>query len=286
MPQAQEFESKALPFVLLQPDSAPEAASGWPLVIFLHGFGANMYDLVSLSTAIDSDHYAYAFPNAPYVVRFASGQFGYSWSAERDGVIPPRPGAPSLEELLGAFLEEVTQQTETPPGQIVLAGFSQGGGLALRYGLPRPDVFAGLACLSGAFRNADQETLLSRLPEQRTQPILVAHGARDPQVRIDVGRATKAFLESVGYTPLYREYEMGHEITPEELRDFTPWLHEVLPTPGAIAASWLRDLSGCVEHQREAAQHDYDAHNHREDRHGPTDQRAADNHVSCPDHRD
>lgn len=219
------IEGKALQYILIRPDDFTPDGS-WPLVIMAHGFGANMYDLANLAPAIDETGYVYAFPNAPYPLEGTGGS-GFSWLLGRPGVSDPPTTSPSLEEMLEAFTTEVTETTGTQPGNIVLSGFSQGGGLSLSHGLLRPDVFRGLAVLSGFFRDA--ELLRPRLPAERTQAIFVAHGRQDPIVAIDSGRATRDFLEAEGYAPAYHEYDMPHTIAPEVLGDLVPWLHATLP---------------------------------------------------------
>lgn len=224
-------EGKALAYVLVKPDGI-ESTAGYPLVVFLHGFGANMYDLASLAPAIDPSGYVYAFPNAPYRVPFGGGQYGFSWGM-RENVEPPPATMPPVDGLIETFLQEVIDQTGAEPGKIVLGGFSQGAGMTLRIGLLRPEIFSGLIVLSGAFRE-DQDEFRQQLPEKRAQPIFVAHGRQDQVITIERGgRQVKAFLESAGYTPLYKEYEMAHEIPPSVVRDLTPWLHETLPPRGA-----------------------------------------------------
>jgi len=225
--QARTIESDPLPYILVTPDGfSPEAK--YPLVVLLHGFGANMYDLTSLAPAIDATGYVYAFPNAPYTVQLGPGITGSSWAFNRPGIEPPPPGSPDVEQLLDAFLADAMKESGAEHGRIVLGGFSQGGGLTLRYGLPRPDVFPALAVLSGFFR--DQETVAPRIPAQHEQSVFIAHGIVDPVVPIDGGRANKAFVESMGYKFEYHEYEgMAHEISNEELRDLTSWLHDALP---------------------------------------------------------
>jgi len=229
-------DAGSLPYVLVQPDGY-EPGLAYPLVVLLHGFGASMHDLVGLAAAIDSTGYLYAFPNAPYSLDLGGGE-AFSWSAGRPDVAPPPAGSATgaprpfddldpVAALLDAFLAELTAATGVPPGQVVLGGFSQGGGLALRYGLPRPATFAGLAVLSGAFIDADG--LRSRLPAERRQPIFVGHGVHDPRIAIERGRETRAFLEAEGYAPVYREYAMAHAIAAAEVADLTAWLHAALP---------------------------------------------------------
>ena len=220
------IEGKALSYVLVKPEGASPAES-CPLVVLLHGFGANMHDLAGLAPAIDSEGYVYAFPNAPYLIQLGAGAHGYSWSRGMPGQPGPPGDAADVDELLDGFLAEVTARTGAQAGRIVLGGFSQGGGLALRYGLPRPETFAGLAVLSGFFRDA--EALRPHLPAERDQAIFVAHGRYDPMVSLEQARQTKGFLEGLRYKPSYHEYDMAHEVSQAVIDDLTPWLHETLP---------------------------------------------------------
>jgi phospholipase/carboxylesterase len=228
--QGRQFEGTALQYILVTPEDFT-ADAGYPLVVMLHGFGANMQDLTSLAPYIDDTGYVYAFPNAPFTVNLGPGYTGYSWMQGRPGMPPPDANPPDVDEMLAVFLSEVMAAAGATPGKVVLGGFSQGGGLTLRFGLPRPEMFAGLAVLSGFFR--DQEAVEKRLPAERKQRIFVAHGTQDSMVSIDGGRATRAFLEGAGYDFEYHEYAMAHEIAPQELEDLKRWLHETLPPHGA-----------------------------------------------------
>lgn len=226
--QARVVEGKSLPYVIVEPEGH-KAGAPYPLVILLHGFGANMYDLAGLSPALASEGYVYAFPNAPYSVDLG-GAVGYSWSMGRPGMPAPPEEGSKPEELLASFVAEVMAETGAEPGKVVLGGFSQGGGMTLRFGLPRAVLFKGLIVLSGAFR--DTPELRDSLPTERSQPIFLGHGTMDQMVPVDRGRTTKAFLEELGYSPEYHEYEMGHEISEEVIFDLQPWLRAVLPPHG------------------------------------------------------
>lgn len=224
--EAQAVEGRSLPYVLVKPEGfSPEA--GYPLFILMHGFGANMRDLAGLSPAIDPDGYVYAFPNAPYRVDLGMGASGYSWALGRPGVEAPPAEGPSVEDMLDGFVEEVSQQVGPEPGRVVLGGFSQGGGLTLRYGLPRAERFAGFAVLSGFFR--DEDEVRSRLATQPKRPVFVGHGRYDQVVPLDRGQGNKAFLEALGYPTTYNEYDMAHSISDAEIHDLSVWLHETLP---------------------------------------------------------
>ena len=218
--ESQVVEGKSLPYVLVKPPGF-KAGDGTPLVILAHGRGASMYDLAGLAPVIDDRGYVYAFPNAPY----SFYGMGWAWVAGQPGVEAPPEGAPSVTELLDGFMQEVLEQTGAERGNIVLGGFSQGGGVTLRYGLPRPDTFRGLMVLSGAFRDSDH----MELPAERNQPIFVAHGTADQVLEVEMGRQTRAYLDAAGYPVTYREYPIAHEISPAEINDIIPWLHETLP---------------------------------------------------------
>ena len=116
------------------------------------------------------------------------------------------------------------------PGQALLLGFSQGGGMTYRCGLGRADKFAGLAAVSATLPDPDE--LVARLPAERNQPIFVGHGRHDQMVSEDTAHSAKAFLESNGYSPDFYLYDMEHEISGEELGDLVPWMASVLPPQG------------------------------------------------------
>ena len=222
--QSEVRQGKGLKYLTVLPDGYnPE--SRYPLVIMLHGFGANMADLAGLAPAINSTGYVYACPNAPIAVDLGFGQVGYAWMSPRGQSTPEEIA--SAERLLGEFFDEVLREFQAAPGRAVLLGFSQGGGMTYRCGLQRQDMFAGLAALSATF--PDPAELEGRLPDDRAQAIFIAHGRYDSLVSADSAARARRFLESAGYSPERREYDMAHEITAEVINDLVPWLAGVLP---------------------------------------------------------
>ena len=222
--EAKRYEGKSLQYLVIQPEGySPEAE--YPLVLLLHGFGASMNDLAGLCPAIDVEGYLYACPNAPLPFQLGPGHVGYGWMPPRgDGTAEDVKRA---EDLLETFFDEVMEQYRVPPGRVVLMGFSQGGAMTYRCGLPRPDKFAGLVALSASM--SDPEELKDRLPSERSQPIFIAHGTYDELASVERARDTRAFLEAQGYLPDYKEYPMGHEISQEVLDDLAPWIKNVQP---------------------------------------------------------
>jgi phospholipase/carboxylesterase len=213
-----------LEYLTVFPDQY-QAGQTYPVIVCLHGFGADMRDLAGLAPAIDATGYLYICPNAPLTVSIGPGYTGRAWY-ERGGNASPAAMERALTALDSLILE-VCNQSQVVPGQVLLLGFSQGGVMTYHYGLPRPHVFAGLVILSGALRNPD--SLLPHLPPSRHQPLFIAHGTEDPLIPIDWGREAVSFLEARDYRPVYHEYPMGHEINSAVLHDLVAWIHHTLP---------------------------------------------------------
>ena len=217
-------EGTGLQYITVVPDDY-NPDSSYPLVIMLHGFGANMQDLAGLAPAINATGYVYACPNAPIPFNLSPGHTGFGWMTPR-GQGAPEEAAKS-EALLSDFFDTVSRQFNVAPGRALLLGFSQGGGMTYRCGLGQAERFAGLAALSATL--PDQDELETRLPEERSQPIFVAHGRYDQMVSEDTAHSAKSFLEGNGYSPEFHIYDMGHEISADVLNDLALWIAGVLP---------------------------------------------------------
>jgi phospholipase/carboxylesterase len=114
-----------------------------------------------------------------------------------------------------------------PSEKIVLAGFSQGGAVALQTGLRYPKPLAGILGLSTLL------TLAEKLPQElspanRSIPIFLAHGSQDTLLPIFLGEMVRDFLESLNYPVIWKTYPMAHAVCPEEIRDISMWLQNVL----------------------------------------------------------
>jgi phospholipase/carboxylesterase len=225
--EAHEHQGSQLKYLTVHPDNY-DPNKKYPMIIMLHGFGANMQDLAGVAPVLHPTGYVYAFPNAPEAMELAPGMIGYSWTHPERRRDPEEDAKTRV--MLNEFFREVMEQYNVEPGNVVLGGFSQGGRMAYACGLGKPDLFAGIMALSAAV--FDTDPLLEQLPAERTQPVFIAHGDVDMTVAVDQARMTKAFLESEGYQPVYNEYPMGHEISRSLLSDMTTWLKDVLPPLG------------------------------------------------------
>ena len=206
-------------------------------VIWLHGLGADGHDfepvVPRLGLAADAG-IRFVFPHAP--VRPVTVNGGMPMRAWYDiaGIGPGyREDLEGLDRSAAAVRALVARESArgVPPGAIVLAGFSQGGAVALHTAVRHPAALAGVMALStylpGSGRLPREATAASR-----ATPILMVHGRRDPVVPFELGEAARDALEAAGYRVEWHAFDMGHEVIPEELRLLGRWLGRVLAGGG------------------------------------------------------
>jgi phospholipase/carboxylesterase len=203
----------SLRYALSVPSGKPDDAE-LPLVFILHGRGADANDLVDIAPLIDSN-YRFIFPNAAEPFEPSPGfTFGYTWfegwPAEHNSFVRSR-------ELLSKFIDEAVARFPTPPGKIVLSGFSQGGMMSLDVGFRTHQKLAGIVVMSGALNEQDPPPLSPDIP------VLMIHGTQDDMIPVLAARRARRMLEQHGVHPEYHEFAMGHYVTPESMavvRDF------------------------------------------------------------------
>jgi phospholipase/carboxylesterase len=215
--------------VELQTGPRPDAA-----VIWLHGLGADGTDFVPVVQVLGLPpglNLRFVFPHAPMrPVTINLGMRMRAWYdiTELGGAQQDEAGIRASQQLLeGLIARERTRGIEAR--RIVLAGFSQGGAIALQTGLRHAERLAGIMALStwlplAGTLAAERHAINAGLP------IFMAHGSEDPMVGIDRAQASRAALEALGYAPEWHEYPMGHEVCPEEIGDIASWLVGALRT--------------------------------------------------------
>jgi phospholipase/carboxylesterase len=168
----------------------------------------------------------FVFPHAPVrPVTINAGMARRAWydvltleGPRREDEAGIRDSARRIEALL---LEEAGRGL--PPARIVLAGFSQGGAMALHVGLRSREPMAGILALSSYLLLADRAAAEAS-PVGRRSPILMAHGTADPLIPLARARESCAALRALGCPVEWREYPMGHAVSPAEIADVAAWL--------------------------------------------------------------
>jgi phospholipase/carboxylesterase len=199
-------------------------------VIWMHGLGADATDFEPIVPMLQlRQPVRFVFPNAPIrPVTINSGMKMRAWydidpraPLAGDGEI--RASAASIGQLL-----ERERERGVPTGRVVLAGFSQGGVIALHLGLRHPVGLAGIMALSTYLH--DPEHLAEEVSFASVDvPIFMAHGLMDPMIPITRAVTSREILSGFGYQVEWREYAMGHQVCPEEINDIAQWLNRIYP---------------------------------------------------------
>ena len=202
-----------LQYVKQVPSGQPDDAE-LPLVIVMHGRGADANDLADIAPYLDHG-YRFLFPNAPRPFEMYPGMsYGYSWF---DGwPAEPKSFRESRQQVLD-FIDQALLQFPTPAGKVIISGFSQGGMMALDTGFRTEKAIAGIVCMSAGLNEPEMP------PFTKKTPVLIVHGTDDEVVPVIHARRTRAVLEEHGIDTTYQEFPMGHHVTEESLslvRDF------------------------------------------------------------------
>ncbi|KXU37468.1 carboxylesterase [Ventosimonas gracilis] len=216
--------------LIIEPSQPADSA-----VIWLHGLGADRFDFEPVARLLGQHLPSTRFilPQAPTrPVTFNMGHAMPSWydilaldGSER--AINPADLEASSETLIA--LINAQQQSGIDSKRIVLAGFSQGGAVVLHTALLRFDEkLAGVLALSTYAPTFNAETQFAE--SKQNLPVLCMHGSEDAVLPISMGRAVYDKLSEQGIKANWRDYPMGHEVRPEQLRDILDWLKNTLPS--------------------------------------------------------
>jgi len=205
-------------------NSGPEPKAA---VIWLHGLGADGHDFEPIVPELKlpaTSGVRFIFPHAPIrPVAINGGAKMRAWydidlRAPLAGDTDIRASAAAIEELID---EQVARGI--PTRRIVLAGFSQGGVIALHLGLRYREPLAGIMALSTYLH--DPEHVIDGISlENAGIPIFMAHGLMDPMIPITRAITSREALRALDYPIEWHEYAMGHSVCLEEIKDIGRWL--------------------------------------------------------------
>jgi phospholipase/carboxylesterase len=198
-------------------------------VVWLHGLGADGHDFEPIVPELGLDPelaVRFVFPHAPAIPVSINGGFVMpAWYDIRDLDLALRHDAEGVRASAARVADLIRRENERgiPCSRIVLAGFSQGGAIALYLGLRLPERLAGLVGLS-TYLVGESSLEREASPANRSVPIFQAHGSFDPMVTCDRGRAAHARLAALGYRVTFQAYPMQHQVCLEEIRDLGAFL--------------------------------------------------------------
>ncbi|NOR79597.1 MAG: alpha/beta hydrolase fold domain-containing protein [Methyloprofundus sp.] len=210
-------------------------ASSTPLysVIWLHGLGADGHDFESIVPELSlnkAEHINFIFPNAPIqAVTINGGMHMRSWydilSASLDREVAVDDIYDSSAQLAHLIQDEVDKGIKTE--NILLAGFSQGGVVALHTGLRYPQKLAGIMALS-TYMPTTEQLKTERAPANNETRIFMAHGTMDPVIHPQIAKDSFSRLKVMDYPISWHEYPMQHSLCLEEINDISAFINRVL----------------------------------------------------------
>jgi phospholipase/carboxylesterase len=199
-------------------------------VIWLHGLGADGHDFEPVVPELRLKRAVrYIFPHAP--IRPVTINMGMRMRAWYDifqfgGGPEDAAGIRASQEILEELIGQETRRGLTPR-QIVLAGFSQGGAIALHTGLRFSERVAGILALS-AYLPLASTVEKEASQANRDVPIFMAHGEFDDIIPLRRAEASRELLARLGYRIEWRAYPMPHSVCAPEIADIAKFLAQVL----------------------------------------------------------
>jgi phospholipase/carboxylesterase len=202
-------------------------------ILWLHGLGADGNDFVPIIDELElpsASRIRFIFPHAPmrpvsinngFVMRAWYDVLNLNFNQPED-----EDGLRDSQRAIEALLERERQRGITPE-RIVLAGFSQGGAMALQTGLRYPERLAGIMALS-CYLPLQQTLVAEAHHVNSATSIFMAHGSQDPIVPLTLAAASRRQLLESGYAVEWHEYPMAHTVCVKEMTDISAWLKRVL----------------------------------------------------------
>jgi len=218
--------SDLLDAIVMETAPSPTAA-----VIWMHGLGADGHDFEPIVPELGlpkAPAVRFVFPHAPIQpVTINGGMRMRAWydvtGDGRQDAAGIRASRTRIESLIGR-----ERAQGIPARGIVLAGFSQGGAIALQTALRHGERLGGVLALS-TYLPLPDTVEREASPVNRDLPIFMAHGRQDPVIPLSLATRSRDTLVSLGYGVEWHDYTMPHSVCAEEIADVARWLRAVLP---------------------------------------------------------
>ncbi|MBC7643205.1 MAG: alpha/beta fold hydrolase [Flavobacterium sp.] len=193
-----------------------------PLLLLLHGYGSNEEDLFSFASELPDNYYVVSV-RAPYDMQYGS----YAWYAINfdagENKFSDVEQAKKSRDLIADFIEDLVEKYPISSDNVTLIGFSQGCILSYAIALSYPEKIRRVVAMSG-YLNPEmlqQNYLKNNLSNLK---FFVSHGTADQVVPVEWGRKAKPFLDNLRIETVYKEYPIGHGVSPQNFHDFKEWL--------------------------------------------------------------
>lgn len=193
-----------------------------PLLLLLHGYGSNDSDLFSFASELPDEYYVIS-ARAPYDLQYGS----YAWYAINfdadQNKFSDHDQAILSRDLVVKFIEELKVKFPIDSSNITLIGFSQGSILSYSIALSYPNIVQRVGALSG-YLNLDINSENYQNNDFSNLKIFASHGTVDQVIPVEWARKTDPILKSLGINSTYKEYPIGHGVSPQNFFDLKDWL--------------------------------------------------------------
>lgn len=193
-----------------------------PLLLLLHGYGSNDEDLFSFASELPEEYYVVS-ARAPYDLIYGS----YAWYAINfdadENKFSDIAQAVESRDRIACFIDELIQKYPIDPHKVTLIGFSQGSILSYAVALSYPQKVQQVVAMSG-YINPEMATENYRQNDFSKLRIFASHGSADQVIPVDWARKVKPFLDGLNIENTYKEYPVGHGVSPQNFFDFRNWL--------------------------------------------------------------
>jgi phospholipase/carboxylesterase len=195
-----------------------------PLLLLLHGYGSNEADLFSFANELPEEYYVIS-ARAPYDLQFGS----YAWYAINfdadQNKFSDHDQAVLSRDLVVKFIEELKVKFPIDTSNITLIGFSQGSILSYSIALSYPNIVQRVGALSG-YLNLDINSDNYQNNDFSNLKVFATHGTVDQVIPVEWARKTDPILQSLGINSTYKEYPIGHGVSPQNFFDLKDWLNK------------------------------------------------------------
>jgi phospholipase/carboxylesterase len=193
-----------------------------PLLLLLHGYGSNEADLFSFASELPEEYFIIA-ARAPYDLMYGS----YAWYAINfdadENKFSDLNQARESRDLIARFIDEVVAKYPIDTTNVTLVGFSQGTILSYAVALSYPEKISKVVALSG-YLNTEIAAEGFEKKDVSHIKIFASHGTVDQVIPVEWARKAPEYLQHLGIDIQFKEYPIGHGVSPQNFFDFKKWL--------------------------------------------------------------
>jgi phospholipase/carboxylesterase len=193
-----------------------------PLLLLLHGYGSNEEDLFSFASELPDEYYVIS-ARAPFTLPpYGNAWYAINFDAD-ENKFSDMEQARSSRDLVVKFIDELIANYPINANDITLIGFSQGCILSYAVALSHPQKIQRVVAMSG-YLNTELAEENYQQNDFSNLKMYISHGSSDQVIPVEWARKAKPALDALGINSVYKEYPIGHGVSPQNFYDLLNWL--------------------------------------------------------------